>query len=161
MSGHGKSEWWSGCGLGHVAKSMGVGFWVGSAVEEVCVAGVFALGEEGASEPPHSGIKPMEEAGELGESSCPEVFPLNVAEFVKEGHFESVAGPCSVVRWKINCWLEDACNDGRVEIWVDSELNGGCDVELAEGFLEEIELRCWRGLLVPTLEGKEVVESSE
>ncbi len=87
VAGHGEGEGWCGGGLGDVAEGVGVDFGVRAFFDEVGVAGILALAEEGAAEPPDGGIEPMEDADEVCEGGHPEVAALNVAEFVEEGHF--------------------------------------------------------------------------
>lgn len=87
MAGHGEGEWGGRGRLGDVAEGIGVDARVGAFLNEVGVAGVFALAKKGAAEPPDGGIEPMEDADEVGEGGHPEVAALDVAEFVKEGHF--------------------------------------------------------------------------
>ena len=74
----------------NVAKGIRVDARVGALFEKVGIAGVFALGEKGAPEPPDGRIKPVEDTHKVSESGQPEVSTLDVAEFVAEGHLQSV-----------------------------------------------------------------------
>lgn len=88
MAGHGEREAWGGGCLGHVVEGEGVGFGVGSAFEQVGVAGILALREKGAAHPPDGGVEPMKDAGDLGEEGHPKAATLDVAEFDRAGDAE-------------------------------------------------------------------------
>ena len=74
--------------MSNVAEGVGVDARVGAFFDEMSIAGVFALGEESAAEPPDGGIEPMDDADEVGESGHPKVATLDMSEFVKKCHPE-------------------------------------------------------------------------
>ena len=76
--------------MSNVAEGVGVDARVGAFFDEMSIAGVFALGEDSAAEPPDGGIEPMDDADEVGESGHPKVATLDVAKFVEESHLQGV-----------------------------------------------------------------------
>ena len=139
--------------MGDIAESEGVGLGIGAAFQQVGIAGILTLGEEGAAHPPDRRVEPVQDAGNLGEKGHPEVATLDVAEFVEKGHAESRGGPLAGAFGKVNGGSKQSGDDGGLELGVKVEVDGTGDAELGEGFGEDGRGHGGNGLLTPASHG--------
>ena len=100
--------------MGDVAQGVCVCFRIGSVLDQMGVTGEFALCEEGPAKPPDGRIKPVKQAGEMGQRGHPKIAALDVTEFVKKGHAKGFRRPLGVVFGQVNGGSENPCNHGRI-----------------------------------------------
>ena len=127
--------------MGDVAQGVCVYFRVGSVLDQMGVTGEFALCKESPAKPPDCGIKPVKQAGEMGQRSHPKIAALDVTEFVKKGHAKGFRRPLGGVFGQVNGGSENPRNHGRIQPWMELKRDFLPDLELLQSFVEKSEVR--------------------
>lgn len=138
-AGHGEGGLGFAAGFGDIAEGVDVVLGIGSGGDDAGIAGVFALGEEVAAEPPDEGVEPVDEAGEAGGEGGPEVAAGEVAEFVKEDHAEGLRGPEAAGFREVEDGVEEAGDAGGALAGAEVDGDVPVEAELAPAVGEEGE----------------------
>ena len=110
-------------------------------LDQMGVTGEFTLCEEGPAKPPDGGIKPVKQAGEMGQGSHPKIAALDVTKFVKNGHAKGFRRPLGGAFGQVNGGPENPRHHGGIQPWVELKRDLLTDLELLQSFVEKSEVR--------------------
>ena len=95
-------------GTRHGEKFLGVACARGAESNDRVVAGMFALAAETARCEPENRIEPVDRASRVGQHLNDPVVSLNVRQFVRQNHADTVIRPALRIPGKKNAWRHDS-----------------------------------------------------